>query len=338
MATISVLTFDAEGHPIRLHTWLDDLQLYLQSESRDGVSLFEQTSGSLPAPACLTRLQWLTRDATARLAIHNHLSLDERAHFGHLKTVKVLYDVVVARYSSPFTAALGRLMLPDLFPELSDFRTVADLVTHLRSSDTRFRAALSPTFLAANPPPMYFTLYSLVARLPDSLHAIRDHFLALDPTELTVDLLEKQLLTAETSAVAIAASRGTPRTPFFEGCSPSLLAPSVASAATVDLLHAEGVVEVVVAAVVVVMAVAVVEVAAAAVVVVMAVAVVEVVAAVVVVAVVVAVVAAVAVEAAVAVVEARGVDSGSSSAGLRRSRPSSFVRVTVTCVCLQILV
>ncbi|CAI7867452.1 unnamed protein product [Closterium sp. NIES-53] len=91
-----------------------------------------------------------------------------------------------ARYSYPTTAALGRLILPNLFPEL-------------------------------------------------------DHFLTLDPTYLTVDLLEKHLLAAETSVVAVGAAHGTPRTPFFDGCSPSPLAPSYASAAAVDILGAEDV-------------------------------------------------------------------------------------------------
>ncbi|CAI7790167.1 unnamed protein product, partial [Closterium sp. NIES-54] len=35
---------------------------------------------------------------------------------------------------------------------------------------------------------MYITLYYLVTRLPDSLSSVRDHFLSLSPTELTVDL------------------------------------------------------------------------------------------------------------------------------------------------------
>ncbi|CAI7793969.1 unnamed protein product [Closterium sp. NIES-53] len=67
---------------------------------------------------------------------------------------------------------------------------------------------------------------------------VQDHFLALDPTDLTVNLLEKLLLAAKTSVVAVGAARGTPRTPFFEGCSPSPLAPSYASAAAVDILGA----------------------------------------------------------------------------------------------------
>ncbi|CAI7919531.1 unnamed protein product [Closterium sp. NIES-54] len=118
-----------------------------------------------------------------------------------------LYDAVVARYSSPATAALSRLFLPYLFPDLAAFPTVADLITHLRTSDTRYRAALPA----------------------------EDHFLSVCPTTLTVDLLEEHLLAAEQSIVAVRASRGDPRTPIFEGCSPSPLLPSVASAAAADL-------------------------------------------------------------------------------------------------------
>ncbi|CAI7789081.1 unnamed protein product [Closterium sp. NIES-54] len=46
MATLSVLLFDAEGRQIQFDAWLDDLQLYLLSNSRDGVSLFDLTSGA----------------------------------------------------------------------------------------------------------------------------------------------------------------------------------------------------------------------------------------------------------------------------------------------------
>ncbi|CAI7776750.1 unnamed protein product [Closterium sp. NIES-54] len=82
---------------------------------------------------------------------------------------------------------------------------------------------------------MYITLYYIVTRLPDSLRLVRDHFLLVCPTTLTVDLLEVRLLAAETSIVAVGASRGDPRTPVFEGCSLSPLLPSVASAAAADL-------------------------------------------------------------------------------------------------------
>ncbi|CAI7804391.1 unnamed protein product [Closterium sp. NIES-54] len=116
-----------------------------------------------------------------------------------------------------------------------------DLVTHLHTSDTRYRAALPAEFLNRNPPPIYTTLYFIVTRLPDSLRAVRDHFLALDPTVLPVDLLEQHLLAAQTSVVAVGAARGNPRMPFFEGCSTSPLAPSYTSAAAVDVLGAEDV-------------------------------------------------------------------------------------------------
>ncbi|CAI7837899.1 unnamed protein product [Closterium sp. NIES-54] len=207
MASLSVLTFDHEGRPIQFDTWLDDLQLYLLSDSRVSVSLFDHTSGASLAPLATadsaTHSQWLTRDAAARLAVRNHLPLAEHAHFGQHQTAKALYDAVDTRYSSPATAALGRLILPYLFPELSAFATIEDLITHLRTSDTRYCAAPPAEFLDKNPPPMYITLYFIVTRLPDSLRTVRDHFLALDPTDLTVDLLEKHLLAAETSVVAV---------------------------------------------------------------------------------------------------------------------------------------
>ncbi|CAI5474224.1 unnamed protein product [Closterium sp. Yama58-4] len=89
---------------------------------------------------------------------------------------------------------------------------------------------------------MYWTLHFIVTRLPDSLRSVRDHFLARCPTDLTVDLLEKEhLLAAEKSIVAVGAARGVPHTPIFEGCSPSPLAPSFATAAAFDFLGAESV-------------------------------------------------------------------------------------------------
>ncbi|CAI7888236.1 unnamed protein product [Closterium sp. NIES-53] len=224
----------------RSEVWVDDLQLFLQCDRADGLSLFDLTSGASPAPPATAdstvRSHWATRDAAARLAVRRHLPTTERAHFSQYRSAQTLYDAVVARYSSPATAALSRLMLLYLFPDLGHFPTIADLITHLRTSDTRYRAALPAEFCAKNPPPpVYITLYYIVTRLPDSLRLVRDHFLSVCPTTLTVDLLEERLLAAETSIVAVGASRGDPRTPVFEGCSPSPLLPSVASAATADL-------------------------------------------------------------------------------------------------------
>ncbi|CAI7872565.1 unnamed protein product [Closterium sp. NIES-54] len=152
MASLRVPAFDHEGRPVQFDTWLDDLQLYLLSNSKDIVSLFDLALGAATAPpttaSIATRSQWLTRDAAARLAIRNHLPLAECTHF-------------------------------------RQHRHFEDL----------------------------------------------DHILSLDPTSLTVDLLEQHLLGAETSAVAVGAARGTQRPPFFEGCSPS---PSYAYAAATD--------------------------------------------------------------------------------------------------------
>ncbi|CAI7799400.1 unnamed protein product [Closterium sp. NIES-54] len=223
MASLRVLAFYHEGRPVQFVTWLDDLQLYLLRDSKDSVSLFDLASGAATAPPATadsaTRSQWLTRDAAARLASRNHLPLAECAHFGQHKTAQALYDAVVARYSSPATAALRRLVLPYLFPELFAFATIEDL----------------------NQPPMFITLYFIVTRLPDSLRSVWDHFLSLNPTSLTIDLLEQHLLAAETSAVAVGAARGTPHPPFFEGCSPSPLAPSYAFADVADVSVAEDV-------------------------------------------------------------------------------------------------
>ncbi|CAI7804514.1 unnamed protein product, partial [Closterium sp. NIES-53] len=179
MATPNVLAFDAEGRAIDFDVWVDDLQLFLQCDRADGLSLFDVTSGASPAPAAdadaTVRSQWATRDAAARLAVRRHLPTSERAHFSQYKSAQTLYDGVVARYSSPATAALSRLLLPYLFPDLAAYSTVVDLITHLRTCDTRYRAALPADFCATNPPPMYITLYYIVTRLPDSLRVVRDH-------------------------------------------------------------------------------------------------------------------------------------------------------------------
>ncbi|CAI7864664.1 unnamed protein product [Closterium sp. NIES-54] len=208
--TLATVALAAKALPTKSRSSPDILStkvLYLLSDSKDSVSLFFLASGAAPAPPATadssTRSQWLTRDAAARLAIHNHLPLAECDHFGQHRMAQALYDDVVARYSSPATASLGHLLLPYLFSELSAFTTVEDLISQLRASDSRYRAAVPA----------------------------EDHFLSLDPTSLTVDLLEQHLLAAESSAVAVGAARGTPRPPFFEGCSPSPLAPSYASAA-----------------------------------------------------------------------------------------------------------
>ncbi|CAI7777207.1 unnamed protein product [Closterium sp. NIES-53] len=50
MASLRVLAFYYEGRLVKYDTWLDDLQLYLLSDSKDSVSLFDLASGAAPAP------------------------------------------------------------------------------------------------------------------------------------------------------------------------------------------------------------------------------------------------------------------------------------------------
>ncbi|CAI5963226.1 unnamed protein product [Closterium sp. NIES-64] len=178
MASPSVLTFDAEGWAVDFEVWVDDLQLFLQCDRADGLSLFDLTSGASLAPAADDA------DATSLTSL---------------------------RTSAIVTLATA-LRLP---AEIS---------------------AKNPP-----PPPMYITLYYIVTRLPVFLRVVRDHFLSVCPTTLTVDLLEKALLAIEKSIVAVGASRGDPRTPLFEGCSPSPLFPSVASTTAADLVGFESV-------------------------------------------------------------------------------------------------
>ncbi|CAI7732409.1 unnamed protein product [Closterium sp. NIES-53] len=92
MASLRVLPFDPEGRPVAFDTWHDDLELYLLSDSRDSVSLFDHVFGAAPAPPATadssTHSQWLSCDATARLAIRNHLPATECAHFGEHRTAQ----------------------------------------------------------------------------------------------------------------------------------------------------------------------------------------------------------------------------------------------------------
>ncbi|CAI5963549.1 unnamed protein product [Closterium sp. NIES-64] len=94
MATPSVLAFDAEGRAIDFDVWVDDLQLFLQCDRADGLSLFDLTSGASPAPAAdadaTVRSQWATRDAAARLAVRRHLPTSERAHLSQYKSAQTL--------------------------------------------------------------------------------------------------------------------------------------------------------------------------------------------------------------------------------------------------------
>ncbi|CAI5957433.1 unnamed protein product [Closterium sp. NIES-64] len=203
---------------IDFEVWVFDLQLFLQCDRADGLSLFDLTS---PAPAAdadpIVRSQWANRDGAARPAVRRHLPTAERAHFSQYKSAQTLYDAVVARYSSPATAALSRLMLPFLFPDLAAFPTVADLITHLRSSDTRYRAALPADFCAKNPPPPW--VFSFPSLCPLSPLPLRPTSLALSRSVRRVPLAgdvalarargaREQVRLAGAVAVAVEAAEG----------------------------------------------------------------------------------------------------------------------------------
>ncbi|CAI7733916.1 unnamed protein product [Closterium sp. NIES-54] len=111
MASLRVLAFDLEGRPVAFDTWHVDLQLYLLSDLKDSVSLFDHVSGATPAPPATaddsTRSQWLSRDATARLAIRNHLPTTECAHFGEHRTAQGLTHVGRVRVVRPYVIRTG---------------------------------------------------------------------------------------------------------------------------------------------------------------------------------------------------------------------------------------
>ncbi|CAI7908149.1 unnamed protein product [Closterium sp. NIES-54] len=201
MASLMVLAFHHEGTPVQFDTWLDDLQLNLLSDSKDTVSLFDLGSGAAPTPPA-------TVDSATRSQWLTHDAAARLAICNHLPLAECAH--------------------------FGQHRTAQAL-------DARYRTTGPAEFLDRNQPPMFITLYCIVTRLPGSLRSVRDHFLSFDPTSLTVDLLEQHLLAAESSAVAVDAARGTLRPAFFEGCSPSPLAPSYTSAAAADVLGAEDV-------------------------------------------------------------------------------------------------
>ncbi|CAI7854177.1 unnamed protein product [Closterium sp. NIES-54] len=131
MASLRILAFDHEGRPLQFDTWLDDLQLYLQSDSRDSVSLFDHTSGAAPAPPATadsaTHSQWLTRGDAARLAIRNHLPLAKCAHFGQHRTAQALTTLAALGFTPSTTDSLLFLRTNTSLPPLYVLMYVDDL-------------------------------------------------------------------------------------------------------------------------------------------------------------------------------------------------------------------
>ncbi|CAI7742202.1 unnamed protein product [Closterium sp. NIES-53] len=183
------LRFDAEGHPIEFTTWQRQATRYLTSQRQDGATLWAHASGALKAPLSpdplplnpqptpavqadydrrvLARDVWDSRDAATALALTELLPPTEAIHFAQVETAQGIWDAIVARYSTPSSASLSRLLMLFLFPDLGSFSTASDLMTHLRSLDTGFRAACTNAQLLVAPPPMWLTVHwTLLPSLP----------------------------------------------------------------------------------------------------------------------------------------------------------------------------
>ncbi|CAI7764747.1 unnamed protein product [Closterium sp. NIES-53] len=84
---------------------------------------------------------WKSRDVAACIALSSLLPESEETHFTQVRTTSEFLTMIKARYATPTTVSLGRMFLQFLFPHLASFERTADLITHLRSLDSSFRAA-----------------------------------------------------------------------------------------------------------------------------------------------------------------------------------------------------
>ncbi|CAI7776450.1 unnamed protein product, partial [Closterium sp. NIES-54] len=234
------LLLDVEGRPIDFNSWQRQATRYLTSQRQDGATLWAHASGALKAPLppdplltdpeptpaaqadydrrVLARDVWDSRDAATALALTELLPTIEAVHFAQVDTAQGIWDVVVARYSTPSSASVSCLLMPFVFADLGSFSTVSDLVTHLRSLDASFRAACTDAQLLVAPPPMSLTVHWLVTRLPDHLATSRDVLLQKHPTELTIDLLETALEKIESNLLSVASATDTVPPRLFAEC------------------------------------------------------------------------------------------------------------------------
>ncbi|CAI7779268.1 unnamed protein product [Closterium sp. NIES-54] len=233
MATPRVLRLDANGRPLEFPIYLLCARRLLESQVQAGESLWAHAIVDLPAPddptpfgtapddaardrftrqrADLTA--WKSRDAAACIALSSLLPESEEAHFTQVHTASEFPTAIKARYATPTTVSLGRLFLPFLFPDLASFERSADLIAHLRSLDSSYRATCIEAQLALLPPPMAITIYFIATSLPDRLASVRDALLLKHPSELTIEVLESALKDVESNlrSVASASDRGGKR-------------------------------------------------------------------------------------------------------------------------------
>ncbi|CAI7839629.1 unnamed protein product [Closterium sp. NIES-53] len=252
MATPRVLRFDAEGRPLDFSVWLLRARRLLESQVQAHETLWAHASDDLPEPADpaplaadptpgdsdhfareradVTALK--SRDAAACIALSSLLPKSEETHFSQVRTASEFLTAIKARYATPTTVSLGRLFLPFLFPDLASFERTADLITHLRSLDSSYRAACTDAQLALLPPPMEITIYFIATSLPDRLASIRDALLLKHPSELTIEVLESALKDVESNLRPVAFASGVVPPPLFHGCTVPQLPTFTASLAT----------------------------------------------------------------------------------------------------------
>ncbi|CAI7899609.1 unnamed protein product [Closterium sp. NIES-54] len=175
---------------------------------------------------------WKSRDAAACIALRSLLPEYEETHFTQVRTTSEFLTAIKAHYATPTTISLGHLFLPFLFLDLASFERTADLITHLRSLDSSYRATCTDAQLALLPPPMVITIYLIATSLPDRLASVCDALLLKHPSELTIEVLESALKDVESNLRSVASASGVVPPPLFHGCTVPQLPTFTASLVT----------------------------------------------------------------------------------------------------------
>ncbi|CAI7770813.1 unnamed protein product [Closterium sp. NIES-53] len=237
MATPRFLRFDTEGRPLEFSVWLLRARRLLEIQVQAHETLWAHASGDLPEPANPAPLAadpthadsdryareradvtaWKSHDAAACIALSSLLPESEETHFTQVCTASEFLTAIKAHYATPTTVSLGRLFLLFLFLDLALFERTADLITHLRSLDSSYRAACTDAQLALLPPPMAITIYFIATSLPGRLASVRDALLPKHPNELAIEVLELALKDVESNLRSVASASGVVPPPLFHG-------------------------------------------------------------------------------------------------------------------------
>ncbi|CAI7862750.1 unnamed protein product [Closterium sp. NIES-53] len=231
MATPRVLRFDAEGRPLEFSVWLLRVRrlLEIQVQAHETLLCLRSTGD----PRLILGKGYRHSDGLGLKSQCVHIGHpsaggcqrstgDPRLILGkgyrHVRTASEFLIAIKARHATPTTVSLGRLFLPFLFPELASFECTADLITHLRSLDSSYRAACADAQLALLPPPMAITIYFIAISLPDRLASVCDALLLKHPTELTIEVLESALKDVESNLRSVDSASDVVPPPLFHGC------------------------------------------------------------------------------------------------------------------------